>query len=214
MPQILVFGASITQGLWDKEGGWANRLRKYLDSLYLSGKLKEDWDVFNLGIVGNTTKDLLRRIEFETKQRILSGNALTIISIGLNDSQWINDKKIHRVPPQNFKQNIIKIFQIAKKYTKNVVFLGLTPIDESKVDPIPWAPERSYKNKLIKQYNQLVEHICKESNVSFLDIFNKWMKIDYKKLLYDGVHPTAAGHKLIYTAIKNFLSKNKIIKFD
>ena len=211
MPQILVFGASITQGLWDKEGGWVNRLRKYLDSLYLSGKLKEELFIFNLGISGNITEDLLRRIEFETKQRILSGIALTIISIGLNDSQWINDKKIHRVQPQKFKQNIIKIFKIAKTYSKNVIFLGLTPIDESKVDPIPWDRDRSYKNILIKQYNQLVEHICKESNVSFLDIFNKWMKIDYKKFLEDGVHPNSEGHQLIYSMVKDFLVKNSVL---
>ncbi|OGK16695.1 hypothetical protein A2774_00140 [Candidatus Roizmanbacteria bacterium RIFCSPHIGHO2_01_FULL_39_12c] len=211
MPQILVFGASITQGLWDKEGGWGNRLRKYLDRLYLSGKLKEDWDVFNLGIAGNTTEDLLQRIEFETKQRILSGIALTVISIGLNDCQWINDKKTYRVSPQKFKENIIKIFKIAKKYSKNVVFLGLTPVDESKVDPIPWASERSYKNKLIKKYNGLVQTICKDYNVSFVDVFNKWMEIDYKKLLEDGVHPNSEGHSLIYSLIKDFLISNHLV---
>lgn len=32
--RVLVFGDSITQGFWDTEGGWVERLRKYYDQYY------------------------------------------------------------------------------------------------------------------------------------------------------------------------------------
>lgn len=211
MPQILIFGASITQGFWDREGGWTHRLRKYIDNLYLEGKLKEDWNVFNLGISGNTSVDLLKRINFETMQRSLSKIDLIIISIGLNDSQFVNTKKIIRVEPRKFEENLTTIFKIMKKYADKILFLGLTPVDESKVDPIPWASERSYKNVLINKYNRVAQRLCKKKEVFFIDIFNRWMKIDYKKLLEDGVHPNSEGHQLIFTTVKDFLLKTRII---
>ena len=69
MPQILIFGDSIIYGAWDREGGWAARLRKFLDEKTLT---EEDFYclVYNLGISGDTTEDLLERFEFETEQRI------------------------------------------------------------------------------------------------------------------------------------------------
>ena len=36
MGRILIFGDSITYGAWDKEGGWVQRLRKFLDERNLT----------------------------------------------------------------------------------------------------------------------------------------------------------------------------------
>ena len=38
MTFILVFGTSTTYGAWDSEGGWVQRLTKYLDNKQLEGK--------------------------------------------------------------------------------------------------------------------------------------------------------------------------------
>ena len=67
MAKILIFGDSIIWGAFDTEGGWATRLKKYFDE-----NRKEDFNyqVYNLGVSGDTTEDLLDRFEFETKQRI------------------------------------------------------------------------------------------------------------------------------------------------
>ncbi|MEK7071708.1 MAG: hypothetical protein AAB959_00255 [Patescibacteria group bacterium] len=34
---FLIFGSSVTYGAWDSEGGWANRLRSFLDMLDIIG---------------------------------------------------------------------------------------------------------------------------------------------------------------------------------
>ncbi len=39
MTRILVFGPSTTYGAWDIEGGWVQRLRRYLDEKQLAEKI-------------------------------------------------------------------------------------------------------------------------------------------------------------------------------
>jgi lysophospholipase L1-like esterase len=213
MARILVFGDSITYGAWDrgKEGGWVHRLKKFLDDKYLTDH-NFDYPTYNLGISGDTTKDLLERFEFETKQRLKDDEVKVIIfQIGLNDSQWVLNQNNFRVPPENFKENIQKLINIAKKLSSKIVFLGLTPVEDQKVNPIPWAPEKSYKIEDIQKYNKIIKTVCQETNVPFIEIFEKWQKLDYKILLEDGAHPNSEGHKKIFEIVKDFLIQNKII---
>ena len=88
MVQVLVFGDSIAYGARDGEGGWVQRLRKFLDERNLMGCL-----IYNLGVSGDTVQGLLERFEFETEQRMRKGEeAVFIFEVGINDSQFINSK--------------------------------------------------------------------------------------------------------------------------
>ena len=78
--------------------------------------------------------------------------------------------------------------------------------------PIPWSPEKYYTNENIQEYNNVVKSICEENNLSFIEIFDNWMKSDYKNLLEDGLHPNSKGHKKIFETVNDFLIQNKIIK--
>ncbi|MFQ6056667.1 MAG: SGNH/GDSL hydrolase family protein, partial [Methanosarcinales archaeon] len=90
MTRIIIFGASITYGAWDKEGGWTRRLRKFLDKKTLSDT-NTYFIIYNLGVSGDTTEDLIERVEFETKQRLKEGEeTIFIFSIGTTDSQFID----------------------------------------------------------------------------------------------------------------------------
>src|SRR6266446_3620690 len=73
--RALVFGASITQGFWDTEGGWVNRLRRHYDSQVIKGLHPEENypTVFNLGISGDSTKGVLKRFNNEAKARVWPG---------------------------------------------------------------------------------------------------------------------------------------------
>ncbi len=68
MSQILIFGDSNTYGAWDPDGGWVARLRKFADEKNMEGK---DYFVlvYNLGIDGDDTSGVLKRIESETVAR-------------------------------------------------------------------------------------------------------------------------------------------------
>lgn len=203
--QILVFGDSITWGAWDKEGGWVQRLKGYLDNKTLTEAGFEGY-VYNLGISGDITADVLKRFEFETKQRVEKGDkVMFIFSIGSNDSEWVNDKNSLNVKPEKFKNDLEKLIKLSKKFSSRIVFVGLIPVDESKVDLIPWAKDRSYKNEFIKKFDSIIKLVCEKNKIQFIDLFNKFISIDYKILLEDGVHPNSKGHELIYEIIKKEL---------
>lgn len=214
MTQFLIFGASITYGLYDTEGGWSTRLRKYLDTNYVKNK-GDEYRVYNLAIDGTTTEQLLTRIEFAIKQRMFESKKdefIFIFSIGINDSQFFNDKKIYRTPPEKFAQNINKLIKIARKFTDKVIFVSLTPVDESRVDPIPWRLDRSYKNIHIEKYNKIIKDIFDRQNCHFVDVFTELKKQDLKTLLRDGIHPDDHGHEMIFEILRDFLISNKLIK--
>jgi len=99
------------------------------------------------------------------------------------------------------------LIEISKKYTSKIVFVGFNACDEDKVDPIPWVSEWSYKNKLIKEFNDKAKEICEKENLGFLDIYDKLGK----EALFDGVHPNSKGHEVIFENVKEFLIKGKIV---
>jgi lysophospholipase L1-like esterase len=209
MSRILIFGDSITYGAWDKEGGWAQRLRKYIDE-----KIAIDPNyyhlVYNLGISGNTSEDLLKRFELECNARQKEeGDVVIIIAIGENDSQIKNGKA--KVEMKQFEKNLESLLKLSKKFTDKVFFVGLCPADESKSDPIPWDTSKSYKNDSIEKYNAAVRKFCEKNNLEFIDVFSNLIKMNYKELLDDGIHPNTEGHQQIFEIIKDYLIRNKII---
>jgi lysophospholipase L1-like esterase len=211
MTQILIFGDSITYGAWDKEGGWVQRLRKFLDEKNLT-----DSDfyclVYNLGVSGNNSEDLLERFEFETKQRLKEDEETIIIfAIGINDSQFVHSKDKHGVPIDKFKDNIQKLISLAQKFSSKIIFVGLTPVDETKTAPIPWNADVSYKNEYIQKYNETIKTICEENKIYFIEIFEKLKELNYQELLEDGLHPNSEGHKKIFEIVKDFLIKNNLV---
>jgi len=108
---ILVFGDSITYGAWDERGGWAQRLREYIDKKNLHDKGFYCL-VYNLGISGDTTKEILSRFENETKSRLEDEkDHIFIFSIGTNDCLLLNKEKKMQVEEKQFERNIGKIIR-------------------------------------------------------------------------------------------------------
>lgn len=212
MARILVFGDSISYGAWDKKGGWVQLLKGFLFEKSLADP-NFDCKVYNLGISGDTTEDLLERFEFEANQRAKreEEKPIIIFAIGLNDSYFIQSKNSIAVLEEKFKENIKKLINLAQKFSSKIIFIGLNPVDEPKVSPMPWDRDKSYNIETIKKYNEIIKEICNENNIYFIEIFEEFLKTDYKKLLEDGAHPNALGHEKIYEIVKKFLIKNKII---
>jgi len=208
---ILVFGDSITYGAWDERGGWAQRLREYIDKKNLHDKGFYCL-VYNLGISGDTTKEILSRFENETKSRLEDEkDHIFIFSIGTNDCLLLNKEKKMQVEEKQFERNIGKIIEIASKFSGKIFFTGLTPVDESKMNPLPWAPQFSAKNEYIEKYDGIIKSICTKKKIHFIEIYGHFKKGNYKSLLKDGDHPTSEGHAKIYEIVKDYLVKEKII---
>jgi len=192
-------------GAWDEEGGFIARLRKFFDS-----HSQENF-VYNLGVpIDETSEKLIKRFELEAAARTSPGfeeENITIISIGTNDAQFLRSENKTRVSENKFEKNIRKLISLARKFSSKIIFIGLIGVDESKVNPIPWAPDKSYKNEYIKKYDDLLEKICNDENVYYIKLFGKIPK----ELLEDGCHPNSEGHKMIFEIIKKFLVEHNII---
>jgi len=187
---ICIFGDSITWGAYDPQnGGWVNRLKNYFE------KQGEDNDVYNLGVSGDSTTDLFERIEIETKSREAN---LIIFAIGVNDAQFIHSTNSNRISDGDFESNIKKLFEIAKEFTSKIIFIGLTPVDETKTKPIPWNTDKTYTNERIKKFDQIIENFCLKNNLKFIPI-NELLNNDD---LIDGLHPNTQGHIKIFDRVK------------
>lgn len=188
--RICIFGDSITWGAYDPVGGgWATRLRNYFEGS------DYDTDIYNLGVSGDTTDDLINRFEPEVKAR---HPQLIVIAIGINDSVLVHSKDERRVPVNRFKQNLELLISTAKKYVEDIVFIGLTSIDESLTRPKLRNKDKSLDEKTIKEYNQVIKELCLENNLKFITL----QEIIEKEDLEDGLHPNSQGHQKIFERIK------------
>ncbi|MBL7058468.1 hypothetical protein ISS03_03960 [Patescibacteria group bacterium] len=199
---ICIFGDSITYGAFDEEkGGWAIRLRLYLE------KINPDIELHNLGISGENSNDLLKRFNNEVKVREPD---LILIAIGINDSQYLIEEDRHSVLIDEFNKNIETLINEASKFTSRIIFIGLTPVDEDKTNPIPWNTNKIYNNSYIKLYDQKIRKVCEEAKLEYINIYDEFIKHkNYTELLPDGLHPNSQGHQLLFKVVKNNLKFSK-----
>ena len=83
------------------------------------------------------------------------------------------------------------------------------------ISPTPWnSTNPKYESNNGFQYVKLLEKICKDRGLPFLNLFHSsglrpWEE-EYRKLMYsrdegNGVHPDENGHKLFYPQIREFI---------
>jgi lysophospholipase L1-like esterase len=196
--RIVIWGDSITWGAYDPEnGGWVNLLRNYLEP--------RDISVYNCGIPGDNTNDLLKRFHVEAEAR---EPEVVVFAIGINDSQYTGSRDNSRVPKDKFVANLESLITQAKEFTDKIAFVGLTHVEENKVMPIHWSDEnKNYDNTNIDLYNSIIKRTSEKNNAPFLNILGL-INVDE---LEDGLHPNSKGHKKIFVKARDFLTENKWI---
>lgn len=193
---ILVFGSSIAHGAYDEKvaGGWVARLAR---------TLKDD-TVYNLSIHGETTTGVLRRLRAEVKARDLFDDQLIIIyAIGLNDSATFKGKQRTSLP--QFKKNLRELIRQGRALADKIYFVGFTPINEAKTQPVAWNKDLYYYEAKRKQYLQALREVCRQNQRPGLKAGPSFVELEGKlsaRDLPDGVHPNARGHERIYRAVK------------
>ena len=194
--KILIFGDSITWGADDIDGlGWANRFRKKLES---EGA---DTAVYNLGIRGDTTSGLLKRFEVEAEAR-KSTNICIVFAIGINDSRFINNLETPETPLEQFKLNIKELTELAEKFTKNIIFVGLTNVTPDEINLPRVGKSYIYTNNNIRNYDQAIENLAKQKGYKFISLQNLLNPEDFYE---DGLHPNSKGHTKMCDLISKYI---------
>ncbi len=202
--RVLIFGDSITQGFWDSEGGWVNRLRKTYDMQMIEGKDHDPPTIFNLGVSGDSSDDVLARFDSETKARA-SEELSFVIAVGVNDARTKAGVNFSNV--QRYQQKLARILQRAKQYSGKVLFVGLTPCVEARSNPVSWG-DTGYTNGRIKEFDNVLREFCEQNNVGFVEIFEPFQKAETEtELLPDSLHPNDRGHQLIADLVRPKLAE-------
>ena len=202
MNKILIFGDSIVFGRGVKKNqSWPSLLVHYFDQYDNKNSL-----VFNLGIPGETSTSLLDRFDQECLARISQqdDSSIIVISIGLNDAKAINQPRNFQTKLTTFEKNLSGLVDLAQKYTKNIIFIGCTKVDEKQV----MIERIFFLNRNVRIFNKTIKKICFKRKLQYVPIFEEWSKIEYRSLLdKDGIHPNEKGHKRIYN---NFILNAQI----
>lgn len=204
--RVLIFGDSITQGYWDTEGGWVERLRRHYDSIQAQNlETNTEPTIFNLGISADNSANILERIVPETSARTRHDKLpVVVIQIGVNDSSWVGETEDlgAGLPIDKYEDNMQKIINVVKPICSKLILVGLSSCDETKTMPVFWG-NFFYSNDQIKKYENVLSGIADKNNISFIPIFDEFyrqIKLG-KDYLPDGLHPDNQGHEFIFKLV-------------
>lgn len=205
---IFLFGDSITRGSFDTEaGGWAERLKIDANIASLKNKFDPIITVFNMGIGGNNTNDLIKRFKFETEQRLIrGGDTYFVFSFGTNDAAINVETGKFAVDVEEYAKNIRQVIVEARIYSNNIVFLFSPPVID-EITKNASSVGKSRVNADIERYNSMLKSVCDEQRVEKIDLFSLFKKHENMGQLYvdDGLHPNSKGHDIIHLAVKEYL---------
>jgi len=210
MAEIYVFGDSIAHGAVDAQGGWVDRLKQYFLQLEISEPESKYPNVYNLGIDGDTSEDVAMRIDNELTmrhKRWSSSADLCIVAIGTNDSRAKGDQMSFVSSTEVYTANLKKILDIIRKHEKRVLFIGLTPVEDAKLNPCSWG-DIFWNTQRLKRFDEAQKSFCEQHDITRIELFEAMLLLpDYKDMLFDGLHPNTDGHRWIYEQIKPVVCK-------
>lgn len=189
---ICIFGDSVTWGAWLPERvAWVDLLRNSLEK-----EFAQQYSVYNLGIDGNTSRDLLNRFDVEAKAR---KPAIIIIAIGVNDSCYLKSVEQPLVEIEEFEKNLKALLVKAQSYTSQVILVGLVKGDDSVTIPFPGSTTgKCYEKSRVQAYDRVVSQLAKQKNLHFVQLSDKLNDQDF----IDGLHPNASGHEKIFQSVR------------
>jgi len=206
---LLFFGDSIVQGLWDERGGWPARIKQdiYREHLENSAPHRDYNMVYMRGVSGDTSEKLKNRIGSELKDATdhSSSEVNVVFSVGINDCGKTGGE--NKVSRQDYRQNIREIISQVREHADRVIAVGLTPVDEERLDAEGSAD--SYTNKEVKAYDDIFREVCEENDVKFIPVFDELSEDeDWNDNLFDGLHPGTEGHRKIYELVKDEITED------
>ncbi|WP_326984146.1 GDSL-type esterase/lipase family protein [Chryseobacterium sp. MYb264] len=189
----LFFGDSITYGEYDGVfGGWVDILKRYALQKYNEGS--NELIIYNLGIGGETTEGLLKRMPHEMEARNSPEGNIIFMGYGANDLAVKEGSYL--VNPSQFKANILTAVELAQQYTQDIYLVSILPISKT-IDGVVVASGKLRSTEEILKYNQAIKEICAEKSLHYIDFYSGF--VDDKEILLskDGVHPNEKGYGMM-----------------
>lgn len=178
---ILFFGNSLTAGYGiDPEDAFAGLVQKRLDSL---GKA---YKVINGGLSGETTAGGLSRLDWFLEEEPF----LFILELGGNDG-------LRGIQLSETKSNLLSIIdKVKSKYPNTKIILAGMQI--------PPNMGQEYTD----EFKAIYPAVAKEKEVTLIPFLLEGVAGNPELNLPDGIHPTEAGHQIVFETIWPFIEKS------
>lgn len=207
--RFLFIGDSITDGGWGRSGGsmmpTEQRNQKDLNHIYghsfmmlctariQSDYPEQDFQFFNRGISGNTLQDLQQRWQSDCID--LNPDVVTLL-VGTNDV----DLHLSGKAPLDIKkweEDYRKLLEQLRQVNPNVKIVLGTPF-VAQVGRIGKAENYQQRKTLIAECAAVVRRMATDYHAILVDyetMFNALTMHHPSYWIWDGIHPTAAGHQ-------------------
>lgn len=177
--RICFIGDSLVQGPGDPDClGWVGRV---------SVKARKvGWNVtsYNLGIRGDTSRDILARWKSESERRFPADTLHYIVfSFGVNDATIENGAR--RVSLDESRENFQRILE-PSRVQYSTVMIGPPPVSDHE------------HNSRIEELSQSFDQLAQKQDVAYLSVYETlrqdaiWMREVSEE---DGAHPGAKGYE-------------------
>ena len=178
---IVFTGDSITHGPLHTKGyrSYTEHFRERLKEKFINNIIKEDIMVFNTGVSGATTRDIIR--DFNICVNIYDPD-IVFIMLGMNDSS----NEI--VPLEEYRKNILELINKVRE-------IGAIPILQTSN-----IIKMDFSRKSLNFYMDVLRKIARENNLMLIDHYSHWGGLEKEnsniknELLNDLIHPNEKGH--------------------
>ena len=208
--RILFIGDSVTDGgwgnsagsakptsernLWDQNHIYGHSYMMLCAAHYQSERPDMNVEFLNRGISGDDLSRLEKRWEEDVIR--LHPDVLSLL-VGTNDIHYY--LQAHEKKPFDFagwEKRYRDLLDRARKQNPKVELLLGTPF-VAKVGKIGKADDYAMRDSLIAQLDTIVCHIAHDYNATLLryDLLFAGLKGENSHWIWDGIHPTAAGHQ-------------------
>ncbi|MFR9534593.1 MAG: GDSL-type esterase/lipase family protein [Rikenellaceae bacterium] len=174
-------------------------------------------EVYNLGVAGNTSADLVERVDRDV---VALRADLTIVMVGTND--MLNSRKV--VSYDDYEKNLTTLIEKVKATGSQVMLLSAIPADShylfERHDKSKYA---GHPSEVMAAARDIVQELSLRFDCYFVDLFGEftsrglplhnediYIRNEKNSRVKDGVHPTAAGYQLIGETIWEFIERNNL----
>lgn len=175
--------------------GLGNGFVKLIDTFLSVDYPEHNLRLVNMGISGNTSRDLLAR--WGTDVNALNPDWVVVL-IGINDVWRQFDSPTFpelSVLPEEYRENLMSIL---KKTTAKMIFMTPYYLEPNVADPM---------RKRCDEYGAICKQVAKVNNIPLIDLqaaFDEILKHRYPAYItWDRVHPGRIGSMVIARAFLN-----------
>lgn len=173
--------------------------------------------VVNAGIAGNTTTNLIKRIDTDC---LAHKPELVIMMVGTND--MANGK---HVAPDKYKSNLLWLAEKIQQSGARLLMMTILPFYEPYLltrHPAEFFQPEGAEGRR-KQVNQIIQDVASTRKADLLDISSIFEKVgkvgtDADSLIRneansgktDGVHPTRDGYRFLALAVSQYIQYHQL----